>query len=179
MNQEEKLIQKWKDIQNDIDAGQKFRAADRLTNMLRNYPENAIISNKLAELYYEAGFLDAAGKYWLWYPSNEYRVVRSVEIYRESMGNSATRILNDIKFRGDKSKLRNFSREILEELEEQSKKEGGFVYRSPFEREEKSDIQHNQNNLGCLLLGIIFFGLFCSSLIVGFYTIVNWISSAN
>ncbi|NVK64889.1 MAG: hypothetical protein HWE22_09900 [Flavobacteriales bacterium] len=177
MSTEKKLVEKWKEIQRDIDAGYKFRAADRLKKLLQFYPEESFINNKLAELYYDAGFYDAAGKYWLWYPSNEYRVVRSIEIYRESMGNSATRILNDIQFNGDKSKLRNFSREIIEELEEESEEEGGFVYKEPVDIEDyyEDHFVDDTQNSGCGLVAILILALFISSLVVGFYTIISWI----
>lgn len=175
MNAEKRLAGKWKDIQQDIDAGYKYSAANSLKKMLQHYPEEYFISNKLAELYYDAGFYDAAGKYWLWYPSNEYRVVKCIEIYRESMGNSATRILNDIQFRGDKSRLRNFSREIIEELEKESEEEGGVIYWDDTQIHEDHEDHFVGENSGCELLALLIVGLFILALVVGFYTIVGWI----
>ena len=83
-----------------IGLGMKLKADIELQNVLNNRPEEMDVWYMLGELYYEAGFIDAAGKYWLFYPSNEIRVVKSVDLYRESMNFSASRILKDVKFRG-------------------------------------------------------------------------------
>ena len=145
-----------------IEQGMKLKAVIELQNVLNNRPEEMDVWYMLGELYYEAGFIDAAGKYWLFYPSNEIRVVKSVDLYRESMNFSASRILKDVKFRGDKAKLPKFSREILEELEKESIENSGKAptYKR-IQHGKEGNRQHLQKNTGCgitvlvVLLGLI------------------------
>jgi len=176
LEKRDRLLLKRIDIDFEIEEGFKFKAADRLANMLRANPEDMYLWNMLGELYYDSGFYDAAGKYWLMYPSNEYHIVKCIEIYRESMNHSATRILNDIKFRGDKSKLTNFSREILEELEEESKNEGGYVHRSPIVRitDETLNSETNWFKEAVWMLLKVLFLLFLSA---GIIAALSWFHS--
>jgi hypothetical protein len=59
------LKEKIAKIDSEIELGLKFKAADRLRNLIQENPNELELWNKLAELYYESGFLDAAGKYWI------------------------------------------------------------------------------------------------------------------
>ena len=101
MNLQEKLNR----IDQEIEAGLKLKSADRLRNLINEYPNELGIWEKLAELYYESGFIDAAGRYWILTEPKEERINESVAIYLNSVNNSGTKILQDITFRGDKDKL--------------------------------------------------------------------------
>jgi len=57
----------------EIESGLKFKAADRLRNLINEYPNDLTLWDKLAELYYESGFLDAAGRYWILFEPNDDR----------------------------------------------------------------------------------------------------------
>ena len=99
------LESKLESIENDIQNGLKFKSADRLRNLINQYPNEQKLWNKLAELYYESGFLDAAGRYWILTEPTSERIKQSVEIYEKSVNYSGYQILQEITFRGEKSKL--------------------------------------------------------------------------
>ncbi|KGO93459.1 DUF6584 family protein [Flavobacterium subsaxonicum] len=122
------------DLQNKLDIidieiakGLKQRAADRLRNLQGHYPDELIIWYKLAELYYESGFLDAAGKYWILAEPTEERIKKCVEIYEKSVNYSGNQILKELVFRGDKSKLPVYAQHKIEALEINSKSKVGTV----------------------------------------------------
>ena len=102
-------------------------ATDRLRNLLGHYPDEQRIWLKLADLYYEAGFYDAAGKYWILTEPEEERIKKCVEIYEKSVNYSGNQILKELIFRGDKSKLSEFGQRKLEALEFNSKQVTGTV----------------------------------------------------
>jgi len=123
MDLQDKLFE----IDAEISKGLKLRAADRLKNLLGHYPDEPQIWLKLAELYYEAGFYDAAGKYWILTEPNEERIKKCVEMYEKSVNYSGNQILKELIFRGDKSKLSEYGQRKLEALEFNSKQVAGTV----------------------------------------------------
>ena len=102
------LTNKLERIEINIKNGLKFRAADRLRNMINQYPNESILWTRLAELYYESGFLASAGKYWILTEPKDEKIKKCVEIYEKSVNYSGTKILQDITFRGEKSKLTEY-----------------------------------------------------------------------
>nr|WP_154652529.1 tetratricopeptide repeat protein [Flavobacterium rivuli] len=70
------------EIDVEINKGLKLRAADRLKNLLGHYPDEPQIRFKLAELYYESGFYDAAGKYWILTEPDEERIKNVLKCMR-------------------------------------------------------------------------------------------------
>ncbi|MDT0295838.1 DUF6584 family protein [Mesonia ostreae] len=121
------LKEKLEKIDSEIENGLKFKASDRLRNLIQENPNETQLWNKLAELYYESGFLDSAGKYWILTEPTEDRIKKSVEIYVKSVNYSGYQILQEIVFRGDKSKLSEFAQNKLTELEADSKKKADYV----------------------------------------------------
>jgi len=115
------------EIDVEINKGLKLRAADRLKNLLGHYPDESQIRFKLAELYYESGFYDAAGKYWILTEPDEERIKKCVEMYEKSVNYSGNQILKELIFRGDKSKLSEYGQRKLEALEFNSKQVAGTV----------------------------------------------------
>jgi len=61
INIEEEVGRCW--IEFEVENRLKFKAYDRLRNLIQENPNETQLWNKLAELYYESGFLDSAGKY--------------------------------------------------------------------------------------------------------------------
>lgn len=123
MDLQDKLLK----IDVEISKGLKLRAADRLKNLLGHYPDEPKIWLKLAELYYEAGFYDAAGKYWILTKPDEERIKKCVEMYEKSVNYSGNQILKELIFRGDKSKLSEYGQRKLESLEFNSKLVAGTI----------------------------------------------------
>lgn len=103
------LKKKLEKIDFEVENGLKFKASDRLRNLIQENPNETQLWNKLAELYYESGFLDSAGKYWILTEPTEDRIKKCVEIYEKSVNYSGYQILQEIVFRGDKSKLSEFA----------------------------------------------------------------------
>lgn len=123
------LDEKLNRIDEEIAGGMKFKAVDRLRNLINEYPNDLTIWNKLAELYYESGFLDAAGRYWILFEPNDERKKRSIEAYTKTVNNSGYQILQEITFRGDKDQLPDFAKNKLMELEADSKQRVEYVPR--------------------------------------------------
>ncbi|WP_413533942.1 DUF6584 family protein [Empedobacter brevis] len=45
-------------INYDLEQGRKYKATLRLRNLINYFPNDLTFRNKLAEIYYESGFLD-------------------------------------------------------------------------------------------------------------------------
>ncbi|EDM43210.1 hypothetical protein SCB49_12064 [unidentified eubacterium SCB49] len=121
------IDRKLEKIEQDINNGLKLKASDRLRNLMNAYPNEHSLWNKLAELYYESGFLDAAGRYWILNEPTDDRIKKSVKAYTDSVNNSGYQILQEITYRGDKSKLSEYGQKKLLELEIDSSKKAGYV----------------------------------------------------
>lgn len=107
-------------IEEDLKAGRKKKACDRLRNLINEFPDDISLREKLGQIYYDSGFKDEAGKFWVLSEIQDFEMKEAVEIYRKSLSNSGNAILKDIVFRGDKNQLSQYSRDILNELESDS-----------------------------------------------------------
>ena len=175
MNLKEKIAK----IDSEIENGLKLKAADRLRNLIQEHPNEPELWNKLAELYYESGFLDAAGKYWiLTAPTNE-RIKNSVAIYEKSVNYSGYQILQDIVFRGDTSKLSPYAKNKLTELEADSKEKVGHVPKFHPKTNKKQAKNRSQkmtfkDRLGFYGIVSILIGLVIC-LLIGIVTVFKWL----
>ncbi|MCT4665591.1 MAG: hypothetical protein N4A45_10190 [Flavobacteriales bacterium] len=111
---------KIKIAESELSLGAKGKAFRRLENLTQYHPNNMELRNQVAEIYYESGFYDLAGKFWIFHDPKEPRISKCVSIYEKSMNNSGFRILNDLVFRGNKKDLPIYGQKKLEELEENS-----------------------------------------------------------
>jgi hypothetical protein len=173
------LKEKLKKIDSEVENGLKFKASDRLRNLIQENPNETQLWNKLAELYYESGFLDSAGKYWILTEPTEDRIKKCVEIYEKSVNYSGYHILQEIVFRGDKSKLSEFAQNKLTELEADSKKKADYVPKfSPKKNKRKKKNTEYKETFKDKLGGYLMFAIVASVillLIIGFVTVINWI----
>jgi hypothetical protein len=171
MNTDEKL----QSIQLDIDKGLKKRAIDRLHGLILNYPNELMYRRKLGQIYLDIGFEDSAGKYFLLENDRTEEMNEAVTIYLKSVNESGWKILNDIKFRGDRKKLSVFANQQLNEFELLSKKETGRI---PTFREKRNGNQRiNQNgklDFGTVLVIAIFISIILL-IIIGLITVIRWI----
>jgi hypothetical protein len=173
------LKEKLAKIEFDIKNGLKFKAADRLRNMINQYPNETELWNRLAELYYESGFLASAGKYWILTEQKEERIKKSVEIYEKSVNYSGTKILQDITFRGDKTKLSEYGKNKLKELELDSKKKSNYIpkFKQITNRKKKSQ-ENEKRTFKDKLAEKLFFGVLIAIvilIIIGFSTVISWV----
>ena len=173
------LKEKLEKIDSEIENGLKFKASDRLRNLIQENPNETQLWNKLAELYYESGFLDSAGKYWILTEPTDERIKKCVEIYEKSVNYSGYQILQEIVFRGDKSKLSEFAQNKLAELEADSKKKASYVPKfSPKKNKPKNKNSEHKQTFKDKLGGYLIFGIVASIvvlIIIGFVTIIKWI----
>ncbi|MCS4305512.1 DUF6584 family protein [Chryseobacterium sp. BIGb0232] len=109
-------------IEQDLKAGKKKKACDRLRNLINQFPDDLSLRNKLGQIYYAAGFIDEAGKYWILSQPENKEMEKAVELYRKTLSNSGNAILKDIVFRGNKAQLNEYATKVLAELEKDSLK---------------------------------------------------------
>ncbi len=107
-------------IDEDLKAGRKKKACDRLRNLINEFPDDISLREKLGQIYYDSGFKDEAGKFWILSELQNFDMKEAVDIYRNSLSNSGNAILKDIVFRGDKNQLSEYLKNILSELESDS-----------------------------------------------------------
>ena len=166
-------------VDSEFENGLRYKATDRLRNLIQEYPNNIELRNKLAEFYYESGFLDSAGKYWILTEPTDDRIRKCVEIYKKSVNYSGNRILTELVFRGEKSKLPKYAQQKLSELELDSKKKVNHIPKFyPKSNTQKSNNSENKNNFKEKLIGLIFFSaiaLIVILIIVGLISVINWL----
>ncbi|MBP2618946.1 DUF6584 family protein [Chryseobacterium jejuense] len=107
-------------VEQDLKEGKKKKACDRLRNLINQFPDDLSLRKKLGQIYYDADFLDEAGKFWILSEPENKEMEKAVALYRKTLSNSGNAILKDIVFRGDKTQLNEYVRKILTELEQDS-----------------------------------------------------------
>ena len=174
------LESKLENIEIDIQNGLKFKSADRLRNLINQYPNEQELWNRLAELYYESGFLDGAGRYWILTEPTNDRIKKSVEVYEKSVNYSGYQILQEITFRGEKDKLTEYGQKKLTELENDSSEKVSYIpkFAENLNRNERK-IQKNiertykEKLIEKLIIGFLIFILI--SAIIGIVEISSWL----
>lgn len=171
------LKTKLQNIEKDILNGLKLKSSDLLRNLINENPNDQDLRNRLAELYYQSGFLDAAGRYWiLTEPINE-RITKSVEVYEKSVNYSGNKILQDLKFRGDKNLLSEYAQIKISKLEADSKKKTNYIPEfSPELNKSKRRNPNYQEAFKEKLGRFIFFGILISLgifIVIGIMTVIN------
>ena len=173
------MTEKLDKINLDIENGLKSKAADRLRNLIQENPNELEIWNRLAELYYESGFLDAAGKSWILIEPTDERIKKCVAIYEKSVNNSGYQILQDIVYRGDKSELPKYAQEKLNQLETDSKQKANYIPKfNPKTNKQKRKNSNGETSFSDRIGQIIFFSILISIgllLLVGLGTVIGWI----
>ncbi|WP_347217810.1 DUF6584 family protein [Chryseobacterium sp.] len=109
-------------IEQDLKEGKKKKACDRLRNLINQFPNDLSLRKKLGQIYYNAGFIDEAGKYWILSEPENKEMEKAVALYRKTLGNSGNAILKDIVFRGNKAQLNEYAMKVFAELEKDSLK---------------------------------------------------------
>ncbi|WP_294302890.1 DUF6584 family protein [uncultured Chryseobacterium sp.] len=133
-------------IEQDLKTGKKKKACDRLRNLINEYPDDLSLREKLAQIYYEAGFKDEAGKFWILSEPQNFEMKEAVELYRCSLSNSGNAILKDIIFRGDKNKLPVYALNIIKELEADSFKKTKHIPDFKRKRREKGNYTESEDS---------------------------------
>lgn len=173
------LNQKLARIDKEIQQGLKMKAADRLRNLTNQYPNELIIWERLAELYYNSGFLDAAGKFWILSEPKSEVIQKCVTLYEKSVNYSGTQILNEIIFKGDKNKLSDYAKNRLLALEKSSKEKSGYVpnFLPKLNKTQRKNQAYTSSTLEKLIPFVLLFALISTLVlaVVGLGTVIDWI----
>ena len=167
-----KLSEKLKKIEIEIQNGHIEKSIRRLDSLINLHPNNIEIRNRMAELYFTSGFITTAGKYWLLTEPINNNISNSIEFYLKSVNHSPTKILKDLKYRGDIDKLANHSASILKDIYKK-KKEANLN-----SKETNSIVsQTKQRNHISISKILIFFLLISIPILIfiGLSTVLKWI----
>ncbi len=163
-------------IEKDIEQGAKYKSAQRLRSLIKTYPDDLSLRNKLAELYNEAGFFDAAGLYWLLTEPNETYMQTAVDIYRQSVNNSAQQILADLALTGEEELQSDYAKRQIQQLEaekiEQDKR-AAVQSLNQATHQKKSAVNASIKLIVGLLLILSILGLFVLGVINGIVTLIQ------
>lgn len=151
-------------IDEDLKEGRKKKACDRLRNMINQFPDDISLRKKLGQIYYDAGFLDEAGKFWILSEPENEAMKNAVALYRKTLSDSGSAILKDIVFRGNKEQLNEYAVRILAELEQDSLKKTKHIPDFKPKTREKGKYSEVKNGNG--FLDVLAIGLLGSWLIV-------------
>lgn len=144
----------------EIKKGLKLKAVNRLRNVINQFPNEIGVRTMLAQLYYEAGFYDAAGLYWMLTEPLEERIKECTAIYRASVNYSPIQILKDIRFRGDKLELSPYALQALDALEKEryEKNKSSKKYNQRISQEANTGSDWFSGALIILILLVFVFG---------------------
>jgi len=164
-------------IEQDLKEGRKKKACDRLRNMINQFPNDISLRKRLGQIYFEAGFLDEAGKFWILSAPENNEMENAVELYRKSLSNSGNAILKDIVFRGDKDLLDEHAKKVIIELEQDSFKATKQipVFKAKTREKEKYQEHHTGflSKIGIFLL----IGFIILLPVLGIFKLLELISS--
>ncbi len=164
-------------IEKDLKVGRKKKACDRLRNMVNQFPNDLSLRKRLGQIYFEAGFLDEAGKFWILNTPENNEMENAVGIYRKSLSNSGNAILKDIVFRGDKNLLDEHAKKVIIELEQDSLKATRQipVFKAKTREKEKYQEHHTGflSKIGIFLL----IGFIILLPVLGIFKLLELISS--
>ena len=161
-------------INYDLEQGRKYKATLRLRNLINEFPNDLTLRNKLAEIYYESGFYDRAGLFWILTEPKNDEIKKCQEIYLSTVNNSGNKVLKDFKFRGDENLLSEYAKTKLHILQTNSFEKTGNVpiYKEKPNYSRKSNFKPNNSKFPALIFFsvIIFIGIL---LVLGFYKLVE------
>jgi len=166
-----KLENQLNKVKFEVAAGARYKAAERLRILISQYPDDPNLRSALAQLYYDGGFEDAAGLYWLLIEPVNQEMIKAVEVYKESVKHSEYKMLQDVKFRGNVKLLPPYSKAVLNGLMESTGAKGASA---GVKRDSQSDSTNRLVEIGCVAAFIIFILIFLSGLFVIVDAITNF-----
>ncbi|MEN5309778.1 DUF6584 family protein [Chryseobacterium cucumeris] len=164
-------------IKQDLKDGRKKKACDRLRNMINQFPNDLSLRRRLGQIYFEAGFLDEAGKFWILSKPENNEMENAVEIYRKSLSNSGNAILKDIVFRGDKKLLDEYALKVITELEQHSLKITKQIPVFKVKTREKGSYSENKTDFLSKIGIFLLIGFIILLPILGIFKLFEIISS--
>lgn len=142
----------------EITAGCKAKAVNRLRNLINTYPDDLRAREALGRLYFESGFYDAAGLQWLLCaPSAEKE--KCIGIYMNTVNHSAGQVLKDLKYRGNAVLLPAYAQKKLERLRQEAQNTSAKSYRQHLTppKKEVDSFADKLIKYGCIFVAIFLF----------------------
>ncbi len=164
-------------IEYDLKEGRKKKACDRLRNLINQFPNDLSLRRRLGQIYFDAGFLDEAGKFWILSAPENKEMENAVELYRRSLSNSGNAILKDIVFRGDKDLLGEHAKKVISELEHDSFKATKHIPVFKAKMREKGTYSENKTGLLSKIGIFLLIGFVILLPVLGIFKLYELISS--
>lgn len=162
-------------IEDAIERGAKYKAVQSLRSGIAGDYANLPLRNRLAELYYQAGFLDAAGLYWLLCEPTEPYMQHAIDIYLQSVNHSAQQVLADLALHSQSRGLSDYAKQQLIQLE-QGKLEQNRLANIKSTQQKADKSVGNEGNVTLLLITILtVFCLFILGVGNGIYIVIQWL----
>lgn len=167
-------------IETDLQLGCKQRAIVRLRSLVASYPYDLTLRYQLAEIYYQAGFMDMAGLYWLLHEPTDERMKQAIAVYQTSVNHSAQQMLKDIAFHGDQnrhtSELETYALNQLHTLNALKAKANGESNPPKPPKSVRSAVTDTALEKGCLLILLVCLLIFIWGFIDIIRSVFPWLS---
>jgi len=148
----------------DLRAGRPWKARDRLTGMLVQRLDEALV-DLLAEVHYEMRDLPAAGALWHVTGRRDARAREAIGAWRERYGTEEARwwsLPRPLRETHEQARVRELEAEAKREAQARAR-----GVRTP------ADGGWRAGAVGCLLVGLVL--AFLALTVVGFVTVVMWV----
>ncbi|UOE37028.1 DUF6584 family protein [Chryseobacterium oryzae] len=130
---------------------------------------------KLAEIYFQSGFYDRAGLFWMLTEPRTENIKKCQEIYLSTVNNSGNKILHDFQFRGDENMLNEYAKTKLHNFQTDSLEKTGnvpiFKEKSKYSKRKSNIITDNSKFPTFIFFTVII--SIISLIILGIYKLVE------
>lgn len=173
------ITEKLESVREDIKKGLKSKAMNRLQGLINAYPNEIIFREELGGLYLSVDWKEKAGLHLLLTKPRTEEEEQAIQIYRSSVNHSGHKMLVDLKFKGDKKQIHQYSNHIIEELEQKILKETNvipkFVHSPPNKITRSNEIKESWKDK--LEVGVIIMIVACIPIlmIIGLIQVLKWI----
>ena len=173
------LEEKLKSVKKDIKKGLKSRAMNRLQGLINAYPNEIAFREELGKLYLSVDWKEKAGLHLLLSDTTDKFENEAIKAYKNSVNNSGHKILVDLKFKGEKEVIPEYSKNVLEGLEQKSLKETKtipkFLHVPPNGLVRGNTIKENwKDKLGLILIMTLVVSILIL-IVIGIIQVVKWI----
>ncbi|MBE0476769.1 MAG: hypothetical protein IBX62_06730 [Coriobacteriia bacterium] len=87
-------------VEADIERGDLGKARDRLLGLLRTYPANLYVRDRLGEVYWRLQYPELAGRYWYLFEPVTPEMERACAAFERKFAADARPMLAEISYRG-------------------------------------------------------------------------------
>ncbi len=146
-----------------------------MRNLINENPNDFSLREKLAEIYFQSGFYDRAGLFWMLTEPRTENIKKCQEIYLSTVNNSGNKILQDFQFRGDENMLNEYAKTKLHNFQTDSFEKTGnvpiFKEKSKYSKRKSNIITDNSKFPTFIFFTVII--SIISLIILGIYKLVE------